>query len=123
VSRDWWLFLDDMIASCEKVRHYTQGMSRDDFFDDDRTYDAVVRNLEIIGEASKRLPEDVKQRMPGIEWRDIAAMRDLLAHVYFGIDDQILWNVISIKVGELEESLSTFRDGEAEDEGLIDGDE
>lgn len=66
MSRDWRLFLDDILASREEVRRYTAGMDREAFLRDDRTYDAVVRNLEIIGEAARRIPDDARAGMPTI---------------------------------------------------------
>lgn len=68
MSRDWRLFLNDILRSCEKVRRYTAGMTQPQFLADERTYDAVVRNLESIGEAVKRLPPEICQQMPQIEW-------------------------------------------------------
>lgn len=109
MSRDWQLYLNDLLLGCEKIRRYTAGMDRSQFLTDERTYDAVVRNLEIIGEAAKHTPEDVRRQMPQIEWRKIAGMRDWLAHAYFGIDPDILWDVIENKVRELEQAVRTFR--------------
>ncbi len=70
---------------------------------------AVLRNLEIIGEAAKHIPEDVRAQMPAIEWRKIAGLRDIVVHVYFGIDDDIIWDIVSNKVCELAEALTAFR--------------
>ncbi len=84
MSRDWKLYLADIRRCCERVHRYTSGMTQQQFLADDRTYDAVVRNLEIIGEAVKGLPPDVRQQMPNIEWQKIAGMRDWLAHAYLG---------------------------------------
>ena len=105
MSRDWQLYWLDIIECCEKVLRYTQGMDRNTFFADERTYDAVVRNLEIIGEAAKRLPGDVRNLAPEIEWRKISAFRDFVAHAYFGIDADILWNVVSDKIPQLLTAL------------------
>jgi uncharacterized protein with HEPN domain len=77
-------------------------------FADDRTYDAVVRNLEIIGEASKQIPESVQQSLSQIEWPKIGRMRNVLAHVYFGVDPDVLWNVIQHKIPELKVACSEF---------------
>jgi uncharacterized protein with HEPN domain len=64
-------------------------------------YDAVLRNLEVIGEAVKNLPEDARSCAPGIEWKKIAGLRDVIAHGYFGVDDEILWSIVRDKVPEL----------------------
>ena len=101
MSRDWRLYWDDAIQSCEKVLRYTADMDRVAFEADERTFDAVVRNLEIIGEAAKKLPLEARTRAPGIEWRKIAGFRDVVAHAYFGIDKAILWDIVTNKVPPL----------------------
>jgi len=108
MSRDWRLYLNDILLCCGKVRRYASGMDQSRFLADDKTYDAVVRNLELIGEAAKHIPEDVRLQMPAIEWRKVAGMRDWLAHGYFGIDPDILWDVVQRKVVELEQAVQAF---------------
>ena len=105
MSRDWRLSWRDILSFCERVDRYTSGMDRATFEADDRTYDAVLRNLELIGEAAKQLPPEARGLAPQIEWRKIAGMRDMLAHAYFGIDHDILWDVVTNKVPELQRAM------------------
>ena len=71
------------------------------FLADEKTYDAVLRNLEIIGEAAKHLPDEIRAKTPEIDWRKVAGFRDIVAHAYFGIDNRILWDIIENKIPEL----------------------
>jgi uncharacterized protein with HEPN domain len=87
-TRDWRLYADDIIEACGKIRRYTAGMTFDAFVADDRTCDAVIRNIEIIGEAAKKLPDEVIAKAPAVPWRKVRGMRDVVAHGYFGLDKQ-----------------------------------
>jgi uncharacterized protein with HEPN domain len=100
MSRDWTFFLEDIQESCARVLRYTQGMTSEQFRADDKTYDAVVRNLEVIGEAAKGLPDDVRAMMPDIEWNKATGLRNIVAHAYFGINNEILWDVVQNARGE-----------------------
>lgn len=101
MSRSWALFLHDLEEAARKVVARTQGVSFERFVGDDILYDAVVRNLEVIGEAAKGIPVDVRARCPEVDWRRIAGLRDILSHAYFAIDNETLWDVITKKVPQL----------------------
>jgi uncharacterized protein with HEPN domain len=103
--RDWRLYADDILESCAKIRRFVAGMTFEAFLADDRTRDAVVHNLEVIGEAAKNLPEEVIARAPGVEWRKIRGMRDILAHGYFGLDSKVLWDAATTKLDALEKTV------------------
>ena len=108
MSRDEIMYLQDVAESCDKILRFTAGLSQSDLIGDDKTYDAVVRNLEIIGEAAKHISEDLRGQMPDIEWRKAAGLRDMLAHAYFGIDNDILWDVVQNKVPQLAKATRAF---------------
>lgn len=105
MSRDYRPFLDDIRRSCEKVIRYTDGLTFEQFVADERTFDAVLRNLAIIGEAVKQIPQDVRQLCPTVEWRKIARFRDIAIHHYFGVDEQIVWDIVQNKVPDLLDQL------------------
>jgi uncharacterized protein with HEPN domain len=88
MSQDSHLFLRDIDRACDKIIRYTIGFTLQQFVADERTFDAVLRNLAIIGEAVKQLPEEVTDAHPEIEWRKIARFRDVLVHRYFAVDEE-----------------------------------
>jgi len=102
MPRDCRLYLDDILQSAQKVRNYTSGMTLEALLSDERTLDAVVRNLEIIGEAVKKLPDELRARRPEVDWKKIASARDFLAHEYFGVDPAIVWDIVQAKLPQLE---------------------
>ena len=93
MSRDPQLRLEDILEAGQRIESYIDGFDYESFVEDRRTVDAVTRNLEIIGEAVKALPEEMTLQFPEIPWRAIAGFRDILAHCYFRTEDSIVWDV------------------------------
>ena len=90
-----------MKEAAEKILKYTQSLSFEDFLADDKTIDAVVRNFEIIGEASLRIDEDFRLENPQIEWKKLRGFRNRIVHDYFGIDYEIVWSILTQDLEEL----------------------
>lgn len=105
MSRDYRLYLDDIQSSAAKILQYTQGVSYDSFVNDTKTFDAVVLNLQIIGEAVKNIPDSVKAKYPQVDWRRIAGLRDVIAHGYFGLNEDLLWDIVQNRVPQLAEQI------------------
>lgn len=93
-NRDHRLYLADILESAKAIQEYVRGYSFHDFSDDRKTYSAVIREFEIIGEAVGKLPDEIKQKRADVEWQDIKDFRNLLTHEYFGVDLEIIWQVI-----------------------------
>ena len=92
-KRDPRLLIGDILESATKILSYTQGLSFEEFSNDSKTTDAVIRNFEIIGEAANRLDDDFKSRFPEIDWQRIRGFRNRIVHDYFGIDYSIVWRI------------------------------
>ena len=95
-------FLDDILEAIGNIEEDTGGISFDEFAADRRRRDAVIRNFEVIGEAIKNLPEDLKEQYPKTDWRKIAGFRDVLTHVYYGIKLTILWDTAKNEIPVLK---------------------
>ncbi|MBI5933149.1 MAG: DUF86 domain-containing protein [Chloroflexi bacterium] len=94
MSRNESLYLVDIQDACKKVLKFTKGMTYKDFVHDDLHFDAVLRNLEIIGEAVKNISEETRQKYPDVKWRKIAGFRDIVAHEYFGVNEETVWDIV-----------------------------
>lgn len=100
--RDHLVFIRDILECINKIEKYSQNISLADFQENELIQDGVVRNLEIIGEAVKKLPDNIKDSYSNIEWRKISGLRDILIHEYFGIDTEIIWDIITKKIPDLK---------------------
>jgi len=96
--RDYKLYLDDILRAASRIEKYTKGLAFDELNKNTLIVDGVVRNLEIIGEAAKNIPAQIKEQYFEIEWKKIAGLRDILAHEYFGIDLEVVWDIVKNKL-------------------------
>ena len=100
--RNHSLYLSDILKAFEAIESFVEGQSFEDFKKDDKTSSAVIRKFEIIGEATKQVPESVKQKYPAVPWKEMAGMRDKLIHFYFGVNYELLWQTINNRVSEIK---------------------
>ncbi|MCS4541746.1 MAG: DUF86 domain-containing protein [Euryarchaeota archaeon] len=105
MPREHRAYLKDILEAIRKIERYTENITFEQFVKDELIQDGVVRNLEIIGESVKNIPDDVKSKKPEVEWKKIAGLRDILIHAYFGMDVDILWDIVKNKVPELKEKI------------------
>lgn len=108
-KRDPQILVEDVRLAISKIERYTVGLSHDQFLADDLRQDAVARNLEIIGEAVRQMPDEFKQAYPTVTWAQIAGLRNRIVHDYFGLDWEIIWHVIEHELLDLKAQLSSSR--------------
>jgi len=94
-KRDYILYLEDILDALEKIENYTKNISFAEFTDNDMVIDAVIRNFEVIGEATKSIPDEIKEKYPEVEWKEVTGFRNVLIHDYFGIDLEAIWETIN----------------------------
>jgi uncharacterized protein with HEPN domain len=107
-------FIGDMKEAMEMSALYTKGLTYRKFLDDRKTQDAVVRNLEVMGEASKNISPSFKVKYSDVPWKTIAGLRDKLIHFYFGIDYRIVWSVVKKELPKLRSQIKHIYKVEAE---------
>lgn len=108
-------YLRDIQEAVERIETYTAGVSYERFTDDTMTQDAVIRNLEIMGEATKGLSSDIRARYPDVPWKGMAGVRDRLIHGYFGVNLDIVWDIISVELPGLRSQLESILEKELRD--------
>ena len=94
MKRDLGLFIEDILESIKNIEEFTKGLNKEKFSKDNLRQSAVIRQLEIIGEAVKNIPSSFREKYPNIPWKDIAGFRDILSHTYFGVSIDRVWNII-----------------------------
>jgi uncharacterized protein with HEPN domain len=105
MKKEFLDYLEDMIGAMESVTKFVENIDYSDFIEDDKTTSAVIRKLEIIGEAAKKIPAKIKKEYSGIPWKDMAGMRDKLIHEYFGVDLKRVWRTIKEDVPSLKPKI------------------
>jgi len=106
MKKDIRIFIQDIWESIQKIEEYTHGMSREEFYRAGQVQDAVIRRLEIIGEAAKNIPEDFRNKHREIQWKQIAGMRDILIHGYFDVKLERVWMVAKRDLPDLKRKIS-----------------
>ena len=114
MKRDIRVYLDDILDAIASILEYTRRLSFDEFSKDRKTVDAVIRNLEVLGEAAKKIPQNVRRKHSEVPWKEMAGMRDVLIHEYFGVKLDVVWKTVKERLPELrlliEEILRTMNE-------------
>lgn len=105
MKKDEGAYLEHIRESIERIQKYTNGMSEQEFKVNELVQDAVIRQLQIIGEAAKKLSDDVRAEYPNVQWKDIAGMRDKLIHNYFGVDLGAVWETVARDIPQLKRAI------------------
>ena len=105
MKRDYRLFLEDISDRIEKIENFIEGMTFEEFLRDDKTVSACIREIEVIGEATKQIPKEITEKFDDLPWSLMAKMRDKLIHWYFEIDEEIVWKVAKEKLPDIKKQI------------------
>lgn len=114
MSRNYRIYLQDILDAIQKVETYTTGVSFEIFVSESMRLDAVLRNLQIIGEAAKKIPPEIRQKYPDVSWRQIASFRDILVHEYFRVNLEVVWNIIFNYLPEMRIEIANVLEQESQ---------
>lgn len=106
--RSWEFRIDDINDALSRIFQYVEGLAYTDWLKDQKTIDAVIRNLEIIGEAASKVPQEMQEKYSDIPWYQMKGMRNILIHEYFGVDNEMLWKTIQNDLPKLKTSLQNI---------------
>lgn len=115
-ERDYILFLEDILTAIEKIEKYTKDLSLKEFCKNDMAVDAVIRNFEVIGEATRNIPAEITVKYPFVEWKEAMGFRNVLIHDYFGIDLEAVWDTIRNNVPSFKENILKVLESEKKPE-------
>jgi uncharacterized protein with HEPN domain len=115
MKRNTLLYIKDILENMRDAEGFIQGMSYEQFAADKRTVNAVLRSIEVVGEAAKKVPEDIRTEYPQLPWKEMAGMRDKVIHFYFGVDKEVVWLVVKERIPTLRPLIeSILRDLEGQ---------
>lgn len=110
MKKDPRIFIEHILECIERIEEYVKSVTKDEFLRSTLPQDAVIRRIEIIGEAAKNLPAVIKEKYPDIAWKDIAGMRDVLIHGYFGVDLELTWKVVKENIPDLKGKITKVKE-------------
>ena len=109
MKRDIGLFIEDILNSIKNIEEFTKGLNKEKFSKDNLRQSAVIRQLEIIGEAAKNVPLSFREKYSNIPWKDIAGFRDILSHAYFGVNMNRVWNILEKDLPALKKEIEKIK--------------